>query len=259
MIVVFSDLDGTLLDHETYDFEPARPALDKLARMNIPLILASSKTEAEMRPIAAAMGRAFPMIVENGAGIAEPEELDTGSSEGLPYRHIRRLLQDLPQNLTGTFQGFGDWTSAEIARHTGLSTEAAERARQRRFSEPGLFSGTAAQRDAFNHILANAGLQAVQGGRFLTIMPKTSKAERMAELAARLQATTGEPIRTIALGDAPNDIAMLKAADIGVIIANPAHGPLPVTQRERAGHIVRSTLAGPSGWNEMILKLVTPE
>ena len=41
---IFSDLDGTLLDHDTYGYEPARPALALLGRKNIPLILCSSKT-----------------------------------------------------------------------------------------------------------------------------------------------------------------------------------------------------------------------
>lgn len=259
MIVVFSDLDGTLLDHETYDFGPARPALDRLARMKIPVILASSKTEAEMRPIAAAMGLAYPMIVENGAGIAEPDGHGADTSVDNAYQRIRELLRDLPPDLAGTFQGFGDWTTAEVARHTGLPAESAERARQRRFSEPGLFSGNPDQRAAFERILGNAGLHPVQGGRFLTIMPKTSKAERMIELATRFRTQSNEPVRTIALGDAPNDLAMLEAADLGVIIGNPTHAPLPVTQREQGGLIVRSTLAGPRGWNEMIFKLVTPE
>ncbi|MBR0555943.1 HAD-IIB family hydrolase [Ciceribacter sp. L1K23] len=255
MIVVFSDLDGTLLDHETYDFSPAMPALDLLSRLDIPLVLASSKTEAEMRPIAAAMGLSFPMIVENGAGVAHTG--DGSGDDRETYTRIRNFLETLPSALSRRFAGFGDWSTAEVSRRTGLPTEAAERARQRRFSEPGLFSGTPDEKAGFLERLDNAGFTATQGGRFLTIMPKTSKAERMVDIATRYGNEAGTAITTIALGDAANDLAMLQAADTGVIIANPAHAPLPVTERERKGFIVRSTLPGPSGWNEMILKLVT--
>lgn len=255
MIVVFSDLDGTLLDHETYDFSPARPALDLLARLGIPLILASSKTEAEMRPIAAAMGLDFPMIVENGAGVAESD--GTAGDDREVYLRIRETLAELPPSLSSRFTGFGDWDTQEVARRTGLPFEAAERARQRRFSEPGIFSGTPEQRAAFDRHIEQAGFLAVQGGRFLTIMPQTSKADRMAEIAARYSGGSGERVKTIALGDAANDLAMLEMADTGVIISNPAHAALPVTEREKNGFILRSTLPGPSGWNEMILKLVT--
>ena len=35
-LVLFSDLDGTLLDHESYSFDAARPALDRLRREDVP-------------------------------------------------------------------------------------------------------------------------------------------------------------------------------------------------------------------------------
>ena len=61
----------------------------------------------------------------------------------------------------------------------------------------------------------------------------------------------------VALGDAPNDVEMLNAADHGVIVANPHGSELPVLAGERAGRIRRSTKPGPAGWNEMILRLVS--
>ena len=48
--IFFSDLDGTLLDHENYDWSAAKPALSELKRQGLPLILASSKTAAEIAP-----------------------------------------------------------------------------------------------------------------------------------------------------------------------------------------------------------------
>jgi mannosyl-3-phosphoglycerate phosphatase len=47
-LVVFSDLDGSLLDHHDYSWQPAREAVDKLAQSRAPLILARSKTATEM-------------------------------------------------------------------------------------------------------------------------------------------------------------------------------------------------------------------
>jgi mannosyl-3-phosphoglycerate phosphatase len=257
MMLVFTDLDGTLLDHGSYSFEAARPALDLLKERGIPVILASSKTEAEMRPIADAIGIAHPMIVENGAGVVglPSESAGTDDNSSSPYKRLRAILRDLPKELSACFEGFGDWDAEEVSRKTGLSHASAVLARQRRFSEPGLFSGTDGQKQAFLDFLDRRGFTAVQGGRFFTLMPKTSKAERMAEVVAHYQ-SLGKPVRTVALGDAPNDLAMLEAADCGIIIANPAHQPLPVTERERQGHILRSQQAGPEGWNIMIHQLV---
>ena len=259
MKLVFTDLDGTLLDHDSYSFEAARPALDLLASRGIPVILASSKTEAEMRPIAEAIGIAHPMIVENGAGVVGLDTESAFSREDLqsPYNDMRSFLRELPKELATCFEGFGDWSAARVAAETGLPLPAAELARQRLFSEPGRFTGTEVQRQAFMALLDAQGFTAVQGGRFFTLMPKTSKAERMAEVVVYYQRlSAGEMIRTVALGDAPNDLAMLQAADCGIIIANPAHKALPVTERETEGAILRSEQSGPEGWNIMIHQLV---
>ncbi|HSD28464.1 MAG TPA: HAD-IIB family hydrolase, partial [Vicinamibacteria bacterium] len=70
--LVATDLDGTLLDRETYDFAPARAAIEALRRAGIPLVLCSSKTRAEMVPLAAAIGSVGPLVVENGGAIVDP-------------------------------------------------------------------------------------------------------------------------------------------------------------------------------------------
>ena len=54
-LLVVTDLDGTLLDHDTYDWEPARPAIEELKQRAFPLVLNSSKTIAELTPIAEAV------------------------------------------------------------------------------------------------------------------------------------------------------------------------------------------------------------
>lgn len=258
MKLVFTDLDGTLLDHDSYSFEAARPALDLLKARDIPLILASSKTEAEMRPIAETIGISYPMIVENGAGVVGLGEVGTHPDwhSSSPYSHLRSFLRELPKELRSCFSGFGDWDVDRVAAETGLPPAAAERAKARQFSEPGHFSGTALQKAEFVARLDAAGFTAVQGGRFFTLMPRTSKAERMADVMAFYRQQFGEPVRCVALGDAPNDLAMLEAADCGIIVANPAHTALPVTERERQGFILRSEQAGPEGWNTMIHQLV---
>ena len=254
MKIVFTDLDGTLLDHETYSFEPARPALEQLKERGIPLVLASSKTAAEMAPIAEAIGIDDPMIVENGAGVVNLPG-NSPDEDGV-YARLRGVLDSMPSQLRAKYQGFGDWSDNEVAEKTGLPLESARLARRRRFSEPGLWTGTEEGREAFRDILAENGFQAIQGGRFFTLMPKTSKADAMNKVAAVYEERHGEPVFTIALGDAPNDVAMLEAADRGFIIANPAHAALPASAREHAGFITRSKKPGPSGWNDMILQLL---
>ena len=69
MLLIFSDLDATLLDHNTYSFKEALPALQLIKQKKIPLILSSSKTYQEMIYIRKKLDNNDPFIYENGSGI----------------------------------------------------------------------------------------------------------------------------------------------------------------------------------------------
>lgn len=249
-LLVFSDLDGTLLDHETYGWEPARPAISKLKQAGVPLILASSKTAAEMVPLQRDMGlEGVPAIVENGGGVIG---LHTGQDEkALTYADIRRALDDMPRDLRAHFSGFGDMQRDDVSAATGLSQDDAVSAKRRAFSEPGLWSGDDGRRARFLHLLAEQGIAASEGGRFLTLSSGRTKADGMARIIAHYK-----PACTIALGDAPNDTEMLEAADFGVIVKNPHRSPLPRLAGEDAGRILRTDAPGPAGWNTAVLALI---
>lgn len=246
--VVFSDLDGTLLDHSDYSWSPARPALDVLAQLGAPVVLASSKTASEIVVLQQAMGLGgLPAIVENGAGIIGLQPGTVGER----YSALRKRLDHLPEALRKCFEGFGDMDVARVMSLTKLSQQDAVRARERAFSEPGVWHGSDAEEIALIDALADLGIAARRGGRFLTLSFGGTKADRMAEII-----THYKPQFSIALGDAPNDIEMLEAADYGIIVANPYHDPLPPLGSERTGRIIRTSKCGPDGWNEAMLKLV---
>ena len=115
-LVVFSDLDGTLLDHENYSYTQAQPALDALASRGIPLILATSKTAAEVAVLHQALNLGdWPAIVENGAGIYRPGASDVGDAS---YASLRAALDSLPADLRAPYKGFGDMTDAEVGNLT---------------------------------------------------------------------------------------------------------------------------------------------
>ena len=73
-IIVFTDLDGTLLDHHTYSYVPAAPVLERLEAEGHPLILNSSKTRDEMVALRAEFGNRHPFVVENGGAVCVPRE-----------------------------------------------------------------------------------------------------------------------------------------------------------------------------------------
>ncbi|MHA6265145.1 HAD-IIB family hydrolase [Arenibacterium sp. CAU 1754] len=237
-ILVFSDLDGTLLGHDDYSWRPAAAALARLRDIGAGVILATSKTAAEVAPIRQAIGFAdWPAIVENGAGLLEAGQTsDLGPAQ---YNEIRDLLRSLPVG----FRGFGDMTAQEVADVTGLSLDAARNAKARQFTEPGLWTGPEPELNGFLDAARRAGLHARRGGRFLTLSFGGTKADQMDALIKRFR-----PGMTIALGDAPNDVEMLEKADFAVIVANSSARALPHLPGEVAGRILRTRLEGPRGW-----------
>lgn len=245
-LLVFTDLDGTLLDHGSYRWDAARPALTALARIGAGVVLASSKTAAEMAPLRDRLGLGdWPAIVENGGGVLPP-----GTGGELPantHQTVRARLSGLPAG----FVGFSDLSVADLAELTGLSTDAAGLAKQRRFTEPGIWTGAEADLPDFLNAAEQAGLGATRGGRFLTLSLGQTKAGRMQEIIDRTR-----PLHSIALGDAPNDAEMLQAADHGVIVQNPHGSGVPPLPGEATGRIRRTTRPGPAGWNRAVLDLL---
>ena len=245
-LIVFSDLDGTLLGHGDYDWTPAEPALRQMRRIGAGLVLASSKTAAEVAPLREDLGFAgWPAIVENGCGLLPPGQAGSEGTE--TYSDIRALLGELPPG----FCGFGDMSVEEVAAATGLPHAGAQRAKARQYSEPGIWTGTEGALEVFLRAASARGLTARRGGRFLTLSLGGTKADRMDQIL-----NTYSPSYSVALGDAPNDVEMLQRADFGVIVRNDHGTPLPTLPGEAEGRILRTQQEGPRGWAEAVLHLM---
>lgn len=75
MKVIFSDLDGTLLDSQAYSFQAAEPALLPLRKQGTPLVLCTSTTRAEVKVLRDRLHIRHPFTVENGGTIYIPKKL----------------------------------------------------------------------------------------------------------------------------------------------------------------------------------------
>jgi len=244
-LIIVTDLDGTLLDHHSYGFEPARPLLGKLARAGIPVIANTSKTRSEWLHLAADLDNHDAFVVENGSAIYLPD------GECVVFGKKREAILEILSGLRDRypFEGYADWNADRIAEKTGLSLEDAARSSDRRFSEPLIWLGTDVDKIYFREDLEGKGLHTLQGGRFLHVLGQTDKGKAVDFIRSRMP---GKPT-IVALGDSPNDIAMLKAADIGIVIATPTG---KILDFEAENRIIRSTLQGPEGWAETISPLI---
>jgi mannosyl-3-phosphoglycerate phosphatase len=264
-LLVFTDLDGTLLDHDSYSWEPAREALERLRAGPHRVILTSSKTLAELEGLQQALELDGPAIAENGALLGLPGQLAAGCGpeRSGPWRICRlspfygsvaRTLADLRSMRGYRWIGFADLTTAGVARLTGLDTDAARAARRRLGSEPLLWQDTPVRLAALDTDLAELGLRRVTGGRFHHVLGAgADKAAAMGRLRALL-AAAGEPHAvTVALGDGPNDLEMLAAADRPVLVANPR---APTFDTGQVAGLIRTRGHGPVGWAEAMHTLL---
>jgi len=250
--LVFTDLDGTLLDHDDYSFDAASESLRQLRSLGIPLILASSKTRVEMEMLSARLGNSYPFICENGAAICCPGGDGWEVEPMAPERgQVLSVLAQLRESEAYLFSGFNDMSIAQICAETGLDPAAAALASQREYSEPLLWADTDARLEKFLEQLAGYSLQASQGGRFLSVAGICDKASAMQRLGTQL----GEPGQNwiIALGDSPNDQTMLAAADVAVVVASARSEKLQLPASRR---VIRTRAAGPSGWHEAMSALL---
>lgn len=262
--LVFTDLDGTLLDHETYSYEPALPALGRLNELAIPVIINSSKTEAEIKDLRAELDNNHPFIVENGAAVCIPhgyfDDSETTSSLldvhrfGPDYRDLCEILTRLRSETDYRFRGFADLDVTELVKVTGLSPENAVLAKQRHCSEPLLWEDTEQALQKLTKELSRYKLTTVSGGRFIHVMGEVDKAKAMNWLLNKYIASWPKTRWvTIALGDSPNDRQMLKRADIAVVIPANQGAPMVI---ENSEHVLRPAKKGPEGWRDAIEEIL---
>ncbi len=258
--IVFSDLDGTLLDKTDYSFEQARPALQALKERKIPLVLCSSKTRAEMEIVRDLIGNCDPFIVENGGAIYIPTgyfpfsiDFDRVAGDffviqlGTPYGRLVQILAGLKKESTATLRGFSDMTVEEISDRCGLTLDQADRAKRREFDEPFLLL----KRGAIPEWAKTRGVSVIPGDRFFHLSG-SDKGRAVSRLIGLYQ-QSHPGASTIAIGNGPIDFPMLAAVDLPFLVETDEgvyadHAALP--RLRLAGGV------GPAGWNTALLSVL---
>lgn len=265
-LVVFTDLDGCLLEERTYSFEPALEALEALRRSGVPLVPATSKTRREVEALACEIGIEGPWIVENGGAIVLPRAgpgampagaFHDGSSVvvplGVPREVLVRALDEIAREAGTIVRGFASLPREAVAALTDLAGDAVDRALAREYDEPFV----AKELEAVPRLVEAAaarGLRITRGGRFCHLTGETDKGRAVARLLEIL-AAGGESLTSVALGDSPNDLGMLQVSDRPIVVPRPGGSPDAVLA-ERLPRAERAPWPGPRGWNAAVLAVI---
>jgi mannosyl-3-phosphoglycerate phosphatase len=262
--LVFTDLDGTLLDSETYSYEKSLAAINRLKENDIPVIFCSAKTRAEQEIYRRELGLFHPFIVENGSAIFIPRAYfpfpfdyhkavdDLLAIElAIPYSRVRKLLAKIRNEHDFRFKGLGDMSATEVAEITGLNIEFAKLARQREYDEPVKFDPSG-EKDISKFLakLGKAGLNWAYGGRLYHVMGGGDKGEAVEILSGLYRKVWGQ-IRTVGLGNSLIDISMLSHVDIPILVQKRDYSwediNLPRLRKVQG--------VGPEGWSRAIVEI----
>lgn len=261
--IVFTDLDGTLLNHDDYSYFDAKPAIETILKQGIPLVFTTSKTKIEVEELQSRMGVNEPFIVENGAALFIPKnynDFDFSFLEEFEDYHILKLGEDYKtvlkfyedvKNRYNIF-GFSDMSIMKVIELTGLTKQAAELSIQRNFTEPFVVDDDTCMEELSALAIEN-NLKITKGGRFYHLIgAMQDKGIAIARCIAIFEKIYNENIKSIGLGDGQNDVALLNSVTVPIAIQNHVGEYIEVANPK----LQKSTYKGAKGWNEMILKNV---
>jgi mannosyl-3-phosphoglycerate phosphatase len=268
-IIIYTDLDGTLLEHHTYSFQEALPALGEIKRRKIPLILCSSKTRGELEEYQRRLKIKHPFISENGGAVFIPKGYFSKLKNGLkvkgkylirewgtPYEKLRKRLVEVSRKFGVKVVGFGDLKTKQIASMFNLPYKEARLAKKRDYDEPFYFLEEIEPKEirAIEREFKRTGLNLTRGGRFHHLLGQNDKGKAVGLLTKTYEWNWNMDFLTVAIGDSLNDLPMLKAVDIPVLVKQKDD----TYDKEilKRVEVQKAKGIGPWGWNRAVLELV---
>jgi mannosyl-3-phosphoglycerate phosphatase family protein len=259
-LVVFTDLDGTLLDHKTYSVRAALPAIDLLIRRNVPIIPVSSKTAQEIRRWVRLLDLEGTFISENGCGVCMPSgclserpdravdhEGEWKISLGKDIHKVRRGLQELSVEAGFTYRTLDQMTAEELASLTGLAGEELEHCLAREYDLPFVIMGDF-DLGEIEKTAASKGYHFTRGGRFYHLTGGCHKGDAVKLLADLYRREKADPL-FVGIGDSFNDLSMFDAVDRAYLVQKPDGTYDSLVPKDRAKRV---SGAGPQGWRAAV-------
>jgi mannosyl-3-phosphoglycerate phosphatase family protein len=212
---VLTDLDGTLLEPDGSLCPEGAEALRALRARGVAVLPVTSKTAAEVRQLLDRFDLPGPGGFENGAGVVDRRGVATLTEAAVPVEELRLAADGLRRATTAPLRTLDELRDRDLTALVGLVGDDVVRMRQRQATLPLLVD------ERWDEALRGAApshLQLVRGNRFLHLQGRHAKAD----VAAQLLATVPGGGLVVALGDAPNDLELLRCGDLAVIVPSAA-------------------------------------
>ena len=253
-ILIFTDLDGSLLHRDTFKFEEIKDYIKQLLSKGIFIIPNTSKTEKEILNFNNELGSSLPYICENGAAIKGLELLNSNLPKELILSKeknniIKIFEKSIPINLQKKCKWLSEMDKKKQSIIFGLEDEKLKMALDRKFTIPFIFEGNKVEKNELFKIVKNKGLALQEGGRVINLTDKVNKAKAL-QVFVRFFKKNNKNVKTIAVGDNYNDLDMLKISDFPCLVFNDKFtlDEIPID------NLIITNKPSPEGWADVIKK-----
>lgn len=219
-LIIFTNLDILLSQLEEQNYEPIISVIQELKHQDIPLILITNHTRAEIESLSQKIGLNDSLIVEQGSGIFIPQDnhqLITSETKkadnyhlyqlGCTYTEARAALKAVQEEINKILRGFGDLDEENIQPLIGSSLAMARRAKAREFSEYFLTPNRIAIQE-LRQVATEYGFKIIFGDRLSLIMGQGADPQKAVQwLIQNYQATSQDKLVTVGLGQIDESIA----------------------------------------------------
>lgn len=254
MNIFFTDLDGTLLDHDTYSLEGSLEGIELLEKAGIPLVPVTSKTFDEVRGLMNFLNLASPFVFENGAGMGIYSEKSGYEyilqSPGIDF--LRGLIPLVSEFFSSNINVLNFVSPEELNELTGLGLESSKLALKRKgslfFLPVEKMDSDMAVMEKLNVSLSSFGAKVTKGGRFYHLIHTDCGKDYGVKKIIEFYKNNGkDPGITGAAGDTFNDISMLKEVDYPYIVKK-----IDGTWIDVKFKVIKTKGAGPFGFTEAV-------
>ena len=251
-VVIFTDLDGSLLHRDTFQFDTIKDYIKSLVNKGVIIIPNSSKTEKEIEKFNEELGVNLPYISENGSSIHGLNLITSNIPDKLILsREKEELLKifenKVPERLKEKCLQILKMSKKEKENILGQKDEKLKYALNRKYTLPILFNGDKNEKNRLVKILNSNSLTLQEGGRVSNLCDNINKVKSMNRVIKILKKTE-DKIKTIAVGDNFNDLEMLRNCDIPCLVFNDQF----TLDQINIENLVFSNKPSPEGWADVI-------
>ncbi len=224
-VLIFTDLDGSLLDRDTFKFDKISKYIKDLISKGVFIIPNSSKTKVEIEKFNNDLDEDLPFVVENGAAIYNLNLINSSFPEKISLsREINEIIEIFDNKISSKYKSkckfIKDLKSDKQSEIFGLSKDKVKYAINREYTIPLIFEGSKIQKTDLFKSVNNVGLSLQEGGRVINLCDKISKSQAMKHVVKIFKKISKEKLITIGVGDNFNDLDMLKNSDIPCLVFN---------------------------------------